>query len=367
MKIGILGCRGIPNAYGGFEECAQQLSTRLVKKGHQVWVYNSHRHPYQQKSFEGVDIIHKYDPEHRVGTFGQFVYDLNCMLDARWRDFDIILMLGYTSSSIWQRFLPSKAVIITNMDGMEWKRSKYTHRVQNFLKRAERWAARRSYLLIADAEAIKTYLDGKYKTQVIYVPYGAQTIKKAEIKDGYLKKYALNEGDYNLIIARLEPENNIETILDGVQKSNSPHNTLVIGNHETPYGEKLKHKYRDNRIRFVKDIYDKEELNTLRHFAHIYFHGHTVGGTNPSLLEAMASQCMICAHGNKFNREVLGDDAAYFLDILDVTNACDLLERNEMQRNKIKNNLRKIKDRYNWDVVTDQYEVIFQQALIQLR
>jgi hypothetical protein len=106
MKIGIIGTRGIPNRYGGFEECAQQLGSRLVAKGHEVIVYNSHRHPYQEKSFEGIAIVHKYDPEHRIGTFGQFVYDLNCILDARWREFDILLMMGYTSSSIWQRFLP---------------------------------------------------------------------------------------------------------------------------------------------------------------------------------------------------------------------------------------------------------------------
>lgn len=362
MKIGIIGTRGIPNYYGGFEECAQQLSIRLVKMGHEVLVYNSHRHPYQQKEFNGVQIIHKYDPEHRIGTFGQFIYDFNCILDARWRNFDVILMLGYTSSSVWQRFLPAKAAIITNMDGLEWKRSKYSARVQKFLKRAEKWAANGSSLLIADSEEIQDYLNKHYKNQIITIPYGAAIFKDPNPE--ILKKYAVEPGEYNLMVARLEPENNLETILGGVQKSASQKVTLVIGNHETAYGNFLKTKFRDSRIRFVKSTFKKDKIDNLRYFSNIYFHGHTVGGTNPSLLEAMACSCMICAHDNPFNREVLGEDGNYFIDLNDVANALDLMERNDIQREKIRHNLDKIKTKYNWKLVAEQYEVVFQQALI---
>lgn len=362
MKIGIIGTRGIPNYYGGFEECAQQIGTRLASRGHQVVVYNSHSHPYQQKDFEGVEIIHKYDPEHRIGTFGQFIYDFNCILDARWRNFDVILMLGYTSSSIWQRFLPQKAAIITNMDGLEWKRSKYSARVQRFLKRAESWAANGSQLLIADAIEIQNYLNSKYKNQVIYIPYGADKFK--DPNPNVLEKYGVEPGEYNLVIARLEPENNIELILGGIQKSKSEKVTLVVGNHETEYGEYLKSTFKDSRIRFIKATYKKESINNLRYFSHIFFHGHSVGGTNPSLLEAMGCSSMICAHDNPFNREVLGDDATYFMDVNDVANAADLLERNNIQIQKIKNNLGKLNSKYNWNLVSEQYEVVFQQATI---
>lgn len=362
MNIGIIGTRGIPNYYGGFEECAQQIGVRLAAKGHSVLVYNSHRHPYQQKSFEGIDIIHKYDPEHRIGTVGQFVYDLNCILDARWRKFDVILMLGYTSSSVWQRFLPGKAVIITNMDGLEWKRSKYSKRVQQFLKKAESWAAKGSHVLIADSEEIEKYLNQKFRSQVIFIPYGADKFKKPNPE--VLNKYGVEPGEYNLVVARLEPENNIETILGGVQKSKSARLTLVIGNHESEYGEHLKNTYRDSRIRFIKGVYKKEAIHNLRYFSNVFFHGHSVGGTNPSLLEAMGCSCMIAAHDNPFNREVLGEDATYFSDVNDVANAIDLLERNENQRAKIKNNLNKIKLKYNWDQVADQYEIVMQQSVI---
>ncbi len=364
MRIGILGTRGIPNYYGGFEECAQQVGWRLVKMGHAVTVYNSHRHPYEQKTYKGVEIVHKYDPEHRIGTAGQFIYDLNCILDARKRDFEVILQMGYTSNSLWSRLLPPKAAIITNMDGMEWKRAKYKPRVQNFLRKAEKWAARSSDVLIADSERIQSYLQEKYRTQAVYVPYGAEKFKDPD--PGILAKYNVDPGGYNLLVARLEPENNLEIILNGVLKSRSERLFLVVGNHETPYGQKLKDKFKDSRIRFVKASYNKRKINNLRHHAHLYFHGHSVGGTNPSLLEAMACRCLIVSHRNPYNLEVLGAEGNYFIDANDVANALDHLERSPVQEERILANLEKVKNRYNWRLVAEEYELVLEQALIGL-
>ena len=133
MKLGVLGTRGIPNYYGGFEHSLQYLSEEFVKKGHEVYVYNSHNHPYQDSEWNGVKIIHCKDPEYIIGTVGQFIYDLNCILDSRKRDFDVILQLGYTSSSIWSWLLPKKPKIVTNMDGLEWRRSKYSASSEVFI------------------------------------------------------------------------------------------------------------------------------------------------------------------------------------------------------------------------------------------
>ncbi|RYZ18900.1 MAG: DUF1972 domain-containing protein, partial [Chitinophagaceae bacterium] len=121
MKIALLGTRGIPNHYGGFEQFAEYFAVYLAGKGHEVYVYNSGHHPYQEKTFKGVNLIHCTDPEDKIGTAGQFIYDLNCILDSRKHSFDIILQLGYTSNSVWHFLLPKKPVIITNMDGLEWK------------------------------------------------------------------------------------------------------------------------------------------------------------------------------------------------------------------------------------------------------
>lgn len=109
LKIGILGTRGIPNRYGGFEQCAEYLALGLKEKGHEVWVYNSVHHEYKENEWKGVHIVHCKDPEDKMGTFGQFIYDLNCINDARKRNFDVLLQLGYTSNSIWYWRWPNKA------------------------------------------------------------------------------------------------------------------------------------------------------------------------------------------------------------------------------------------------------------------
>ena len=161
MKLAILGTRGIPNYHGGFEQFAEYFSVHMAQKGHDVYVYNSHSHPYQEKEYNGVSILHQKDPENKLGTFGQFIYDFNCIKDARSRNFDVILQLGYTSSSIWGRFLPSASVIVTNMDGLEWKRSKYSKPVRRFLKVAERLAIDTSDYLVSDSVGIQKYIEEK--------------------------------------------------------------------------------------------------------------------------------------------------------------------------------------------------------------
>ncbi|HPR57928.1 MAG TPA: DUF1972 domain-containing protein [Bacteroidales bacterium] len=140
MKIGILGSRGIPNHYGGFEQFASALAPELVARGADVWVYTSHNHVYQKPEWKGVKLIHCYDPEIKMGAAGQFIYDFNCILDSRKREFDILLQLGYTSSAVWYWLLPKKTLVITNMDGMEWQRANHLRsRVKMDIKYIETW------------------------------------------------------------------------------------------------------------------------------------------------------------------------------------------------------------------------------------
>src|SRR5690349_8350591 len=169
LKIGILGTRGIPNHYGGFEQFAQYLSLGLVQRGHEVFVYNSDRHPYQENEWNGVQIIHCRDLEYKYGTFGQFFYDLNCNNDAAKRDFDILLHLGYTSDSVWHWRWPKKTINMVNMDGMEWKRSKYNKMTQRFLRWAESLAAKNAQVLVADSPRIKEYLQTTYNKEAVYI------------------------------------------------------------------------------------------------------------------------------------------------------------------------------------------------------
>ncbi|WP_128548360.1 DUF1972 domain-containing protein [Larkinella soli] len=361
MKIGIIGTRGVPNHYSGFEQCAEYLSTALVAKGHQVTVYNSHNHPHQEKTFKGVDIIHCYDPEYKVGTFGQFIYDLNCIIDSRKRDFDIILQLGYNSNSIWSWLLPKKPVVITNMDGLEWKRSKFSKPVRQFLLQAEAWAAQTSDYLVADSLGIQQYLNDKYNKESTFIPYGAYVFDDPDIS--VLKEYDLKPYQYNMLVARMEPENSIDIILEGVVKSNTKTPFIVVGKTNKKFGQYLVEKYKAYpQIRFVGGIYNIGKLNNVRHFSNLYFHGHTVGGTNPSLLEAMGSSCFICAHNNVFNKTILNDQAFYFNDAQDVARCLNSYNKKDYA-SFIEQNRHKIQTIYHWPIVIDQYESLFLKAL----
>lgn len=360
MKIAILGTRGIPNHYGGFEQCAEHLAPGLVEKGFEVIVYNSSDHPWKEPYWRGVQIVHCQDPEKRWGTFGQFIYDLNCIRDLRSRGCDIILQLGYTSSSVWGWLLPKRAVVTTNMDGLEWMRAKYSAPVRRFLRFAEKLAVRRSHHLVADAIGIRQYLLEKYGREAVFIPYGARLLQQAS--EALLGKYGLAACGYDLLVARLEPENSIDTILEGVRQAATGRPFLVVGNQGTAYGRYLEKKFGGvPGIRFLGGIYDTDLLDNLRHFSRLYFHGHTVGGTNPSLLEAMACGALICASDNVFNAGVLGADALYFRSAAEVAEHLRNVQREDERHLRfIGNNRQKIRDIYAWEKIVDAYAAHFE-------
>ncbi|GAA4450666.1 glycosyltransferase [Nibrella saemangeumensis] len=356
MHIGIIGTRGIPNNYGGFEQCAQYLAEGLVKRGFTVSVYNSHNHPYQKKEWNGVEIIHVNDPEHKYGTIGQFIYDFNAIQDTQKRKFDIILQLGYTSSSVWGRFLPrKKSIVTTNMDGLEWKRSKFSKPVRKYLEYAEGFAVKYSDYLISDSLGIQEYLKEKFGKDSVYIAYGAHLFTTPDTSP--LPTYNVTPYGYDMLVARLEPENSIEMILDGVVAAKVDRPFLVVGKHETKYGEFLKAKYQGApTIRFVGGIYNIDTLNNIRYYSNVYFHGHTVGGTNPSLLEAMASGALLCAHENVFNKYILEKDALYFTTVSGVVEALKTVRKEQpVYQQMIQANNDKITRLYNWDIIIEKY------------
>lgn len=362
MKIAIIGTRGIPNNYGGYEELAEYLSVGLVERGHDVTVYNNHLHSYKEKSYKGVRIQRIYSPEKLIGSAANIIYDYLSLIHAIKNKVDLVLECGYQSSAMGIPFTPRKRIkIVTNMDGLDWKRSKWSPTVQKMTLWFEKLGVKYSDSLISDNLGIKEYLFEKYGADSNYIPYGAN------IPDSYdeslLASFNLIKDNYHMLVARLEPENNIETILDGYQSSSEERVFIVVGNHQTKYGEHLKRKYeKDVRIIFVGGVYEKEKINCLRHYCSIYFHGHAVGGTNPSLLEAMACDAFVASFDINFNRNVLGSNAMYFKSSEDVT---DLLSNysDEPVEEFRKNNLDKITTEYTWERVVNLHESLFLSVL----
>jgi len=360
MKIAIIGTRGIPNNYGGFEQFAEYLSVGLVDKGHDVFVYNSHNHIFKDNIYKGVKIIHCFDPEYLIGTSGQFLYDLNCIINSRKYNFDIILQLGYTSSSIWNRIMPNKSILVTNMDGIEWERSKFSDKVQKFLKYAERLAVKYSDYFISDSIGIQKYLLDEYGVESNYIPYGAEKMGHPNLD--IVNAFNLRKNNYDIVIARMEPENNIEMILEGFMHSKKDRDLVIIGSLKTDFGKYVSEKYDDRQIKYLGFVSGIENLNSLRYFSNLYFHGHSVGGTNPSLLEAMASNSLICAHDNIFNKSILEKDAYYFTSFEQVSD----LMNNEIKAKDnvfVINNKQKINDLYTWNKIVDDYNSFFHKIL----
>jgi len=229
-------------------------------------------------------------------------------------------------------------------------------------------AVKHSHYLVADNMGIHDYYKEKYGKESKFLAYGA------DIHDNYnedfLKEWNLQKDQYLLLVARLEPENNIVMAIEGYlhSKEYGKRPLIVVGKTNTPHGKELVAKYgNDKNVRFVGGIYNFDKLNSVRHFSFAYFHGHSVGGTNPSLLEAMASDCFILAHGNIFNKAVLKKNALYYTSVDEVTKLLDSLDSlaAEHKVDFTSKNLEEIRTEYSWEHLVDQHEEYFKWLLEQ--
>ena len=374
MKIAFISTRGIPNNYGGFEQFAEYISVGLAQRGHEVVVYSPKFHPYQEDTYKGVRLKHLYSPETWMGSsVGSFFYDFASLCDAlKKEDFDIIYEAGYTSiipAYIWFNVRKRKRPIFTtNMDGLENKRSKFSPMVRRFLDWEEKMAVKYSHYLIADNMGIHDYYKEKYDKESKFLAYGADI--HDDFNADYLKEFGLQPEEYYILIARLEPENNIVMAIEGYlhSKENGRRPLIVVGKTNTPHGKELVEKYgNEKNVRFVGGIYDFKKLDSVRHFSKAYFHGHSVGGTNPSLLEAMAAGCFIFAHDNIFNRAVLEENAFYYPSadkVAEYLNRIDTMaEESKIQYTA--NNIEVIRNEYSWEHLVDEHEKYFQLLLEQ--
>ena len=362
MKIGILGCRGIPNRYGGFEQFAEDLAPGLVQKGMSVSVYCSHHHPYLPDEYKGVQLIRCYDPEPQIGASGQIIYDLNCILDCRKRKFDLVYQLGYTSAGLWQWLIPKDTLVVSNMDGMEWQRSKYGALAKRFLKFSERSVAQRSDLLIGDAVPIQEYLATKFNKPVSFLAYCATPFTNPSTT--VPARFNVTSRQYMLVIARMQEDNHIEMIIKGYLQSANNLPLCIVGNTNNSHGTYLVNKYKQyTQVKFMGAIFNQEDLNNLRYHAALYFHGHSAGGTNPSLLEAMAASARICAHDNVFNRSVLGAGALFFKSVDQVANLITHHIKDEAWQSKVVSNMERIVSEYGKEKLIEAYFKLFTETL----
>ncbi len=355
MKLAILGTRGIPARYGGFETFAEQLAIRLARSGIDVAIFCPTNCRKNDVSYQGVTL--KYIKSPPLGKFSEMIWDAVCFWVAR-RDFDVVYMLGVGGGfAAWIPRIFGSAVWI-NPDGIEWKRAKWTLAQRAYLAIAEALSVLFATRIVADAAAIEEYLRKRYRglKKISTIAYGAD-IPFEKPKQELIEEWGLKPDGYYIVVCRLEPENHIVEMIEGYNRSNSSLPLIILGNIENPnaYVRTIL-LHRSERVRFEGTVFNKEKLIALRYYARAYLHGHSVGGTNPSLLEAMACSNLVIAHDNPFNREVLGDSGLYFATRNELTCIINSLDCNLIEANVLRQKAPKIINaRYLWDQIADAY------------
>ena len=355
IKLVILGTRGIPARYGGYETFADQLATRLASRGVQVTVCCPSPAPKSNETYSGV--ILRYVKYPALGKYAEMFWDARCFCAVRGQ-YDVVYMLGMGGAfAAWVPRLFGASVWI-NTDGIEWKRTKFTGVQRAYIALVEALSVLLATRIIADSKAIATYLRKRYFgwNTVSTIAYGAD-IPSEPPAQKLLEEWDLQADGYFVVVCRLEPENHVLEIVEGYLQSISTLPLVVLGNIENPnqYVKKLL-AYRGDRVHFIGTLYDQNKLAALRFHARAYLHGHSVGGTNPSLLEAMACSNLVIAHDNPFNREVIGDAGLFFSTHQQLTTIVDAINAHQVNGQALRQQaLDTIRARYQWEQITDAY------------
>lgn len=369
LRIALLGTRGIPANYGGFETFAEQLATRLVARGHQVTVYaEAERAGLPDTWHLGVRIRHIHRP--RWGAASVIAYDCRCLGDAR-QGYDLLYMLGYGAAWAcwWARKVWGQKVWI-NVDGLEWARSKWSPLARAYLRAMESISAWAPTRVLADAQAIADRYAQHYPqgAPCSFIAYGAPLVDANTYTADALAQWGLQSGNYALVVARPEPENHLLEIVRGHALFTGDWPLVIVGDIQatTPYQKALL-TLASHRVKLLGGIYDSHQLTSLRIHAGCHIHGHSVGGTNPSLLEALACGNIVIAHSNPFNREVARDAALYFESApMLAEQLTHVRALTPIARQSIADQARQIiATHYTWDGITDAYEALMQAEVGQ--
>ena len=378
MRIAILGSRGIPAKYGGFETFAEGLSTRLVKNGFEITVSCEYE-PLESRipEFNGVKLEYfpfKPPKSYLLRMFYENLSDIYFLIKLT-RSHDLIYFLGIEVGFFLfiPKLLKNNIRLLVNIDGVMWKRTKFNNFARFLLKINHYFATIFADTIITDAKEMKNYVPDIYKNKAVYIPYGINIPKqitwsneRAQNLENYNKIKDISPDNYWLVVARLEPENNISIIIDAFSKSKTSLPLIIIGEFSSDKYKRQLNRIveKNNNIIFLGSIYNLNMLNMLRQNCFAYIHGHTVGGTNPSLLEAMIMKNIIIAHDNEFNREVCGNFGVYFKDVDDLKNKIDLIEKDSSSYLKLKEEVyHRVRKEYSWKNISSKYAKLFDSEL----
>jgi len=365
MKIAIMGFRGIPAKYGGFETFIEELAPRLVQRGHEVTVYGrSNIIDYKDKYYKGVRLVilatvsHKY-LDTVVHTFLSVVHCSFCK-------YDVVFMLNAANSPF--TFIPrlTGKKVVLNVDGIERLRKKWSWIGKLYYRIGEYFATKLPNVIVSDAEVIRKYYLQTYKRESVMIPYGAN-IEKVNSKE-ILERFNLTPQSYILYVSRLEPENNAHIVIEAFKGIKTEKKLVIVG--DAPYAIKYKQKLKemaedDPRIIFTGFVFG-EGYKEFQSHAYCYIHATEVGGTHPALVEAMGFSNSVIVNGTPENIEVVGEAGIIYKknDIKDLREKIQyVIDNPDIIQYYGEKAQKRVEKNFSWDIVIDKYEFLFLRVL----
>ena len=358
MHIAILGTRGIPANYGGFETFAEHLSTRLAARGHRVTVYcRAHYTSPRQLEFQGVRL--KVLPTIRHKYFDTIVHAFVSALHAVPERYDAVLICNAANAPFAPILRLTGTPVAINVDGLEHKRKKWNWIAQRYYLMAERLATILPTETVTDARVIQDYYQSRYRADSTMIAYGADVERRP---DPMVRRWRVEPNRYVLYVSRLEPENNAQMVIEAFRRVRTAHKLLIVG--DAPYAREyiqdLKERARgDRRIIFTGFVFGRD-YKALQQNAYCYIHATEVGGTHPALLEAMGYGNCVLTLAAPENIEAVGDAGIPYSDEIDLAEKLQRVLRDGSLVHAYRNRAQaRVREMYDWDYVVDRYEALF--------
>ena len=355
MHIAMVGTRGVPARYGGFETAVEEIGRRLASAGHRVVVYcrtAKDGGTTPPDSYLGMELVHLPAARKRsLETLSHTALSVAHLVRHRT---DVAFVFNAANATLLPAIRAARIPVATHVDGLEWQRAKWGGAGRRYYRTAESLAVRWSDALIADAQGIADYYRREFDAPTTLLTYGAPLIEPGADR---LAELGLEPGGYHLVVARFEPENHVDVIVDGYRRSSATKPLVVVGS--APYSDEYTarvHGLADDRVRFLGGVWDQTQLDQLYSNCFTYLHGHSVGGTNPSLLRALGGGAAVLAFDVDFNREVTAESGHYWRTADDVAVLVAEAEAAPSRVHADGARARELATGYDWDDVAAGYE-----------